>query len=501
MAQFLTENLLLATVGAVLGLGLAWAGMKALIAVGPEYIPRVDTVTIDGWVGLFLLGITVLTALAFGLIPAMQAAGGNLSDALKEGGRGGSDGVRHGQLRSVLVASEFALAFVLLIGAGLMIRSFIALESVDPGFQTHNILSMIVSVAGTKEEAGNRRPIFYHDLLEKVTQLPGVTAASAINHLPLAGDLWSRSFEIQGRPKPLPTEEPEAVYRVVMPRYFETMRLPVRRGRAIAERDNEHAPGVVMVNERAVREYWRGANPVGQRITLLDENKAAAWLTVIGVVADAKQERWAEEIYPEVYVPALQNASFLGESDDPLAAHMNYLTLVMRSAVRPEDLATTVKRTVWSFDRNLPISDVLTMDRVVADATAQPRFEMLLLAAFGAVALLLAAVGIYGVLSYAVARRTREIGIRISLGASRADVLRMVAMQALWQALVGSAVGVAGAGLLSKLMTRMLYGVQPTDPTTFAGVAVVLGAVAVIAMCIPARRATRIEPMVALRSE
>ena len=501
MAQFLTENLMLAMLGAVLGLGLAVAGMKALVAIGPEYIPRVDTIAIDGRVGLFLFVITVITALAFGLVPAMQAAAGNLSDALKEGGRGGSDGIRQGRLRSVLVASEFALAFMLLIGAGLMIRSFVALESVNPGFQPHHVLSMVVSVAGTKEEAGSRRAIFYRELLEKVRQVPGVQAASGINHLPLAGDLWTRNFEIAGRPKPLPTEEPEAVFRIVMPKYFETMRLPVRRGRSVTDRDDEHAPGVVMVNEQAVRQYWRGANPVGQRITMPDGNKAMPWLTVIGVVADAKTGSWAEEARPEIYVPALQNPLFLGESNDPFGAHMNYITLVVRGAGRPEDLADAVKRTVWSFDRNLPISDVITMDRAIADATAQPRFEMLLLGAFGAVALLLAAVGIYGVLSYAVARRTREIGIRISLGASRTDVLRMVARQAMWQALVGSVIGVTGAFLLSKLMAQMLYGVQPTDPATFGSVAVVLGVVAAIAMLIPARRATRIEPMVALRSE
>ncbi len=264
IAQFLNENLLLAGIGASAGLLLALAGTKALVALSPAYIPRVEMVVIDTHVLLFLLCITVLTALAFGLTPAMRAAAGNLSDALKEGGRGDSDGIRRNRLRSFLVASEFALAFMLLIGAGLMIRSFFALQSVDPGFNPHNVLSMVVSVAGTKEAEPNRRAIFYRELLQKIGTLPGVNSVGAINHLPLAGDMWDRGFEIEGRPKPRPGESPRAVYRIVMPGYFETMRLPLRRGRTITEHDDTRAPGVVIINERAAREYWPGHDPIGQ---------------------------------------------------------------------------------------------------------------------------------------------------------------------------------------------------------------------------------------------
>ncbi|HUE21627.1 MAG TPA: ABC transporter permease [Bryobacteraceae bacterium] len=503
VAQFLTENLLLAAIGAAAGLLLAFGGTKALVALSPAYIPRVETVAIDAHVVLFLLAITVLTALAFGLAPAMHAAAANLSAALKEGGRGDSAGMRRNRLRSFLVASEFALAFMLLIGAGLMIRSFSALQSVDPGFNPHNVLSLVVSVAGTKEAEPYRRALFYRELLRKVGRLPGVISAGGINHLPLAGDLWSRDFVIEGRPKPRPGESPYAIYRLVMPGYFETMRLPLRGGRAIADSDDTRAPGVVIINERAARAYWPGEDPIGKRIAIGhgDETGPQTWLTVIGIVANAKQEDWAEQPYPEMYLAAFQNRDFLGESSDPIAPHIMYVTLVVRTAGNPADLSSAITRAVRSFDRSLPVSAVLTMDRAVADATAQPRFETLLLGVFAAVALMLAAIGIYGVMNYAVSRRTREIGIRMSLGASHAAVQWMVARQAVVQALVGAIAGVAGALLLARLMAKMLYGVRPTDPATFGSVAIVLGLAALLATYVPARRASRIDPMAALRSE
>ncbi len=501
LAQFLTENLLLAAIGASVGLLLAAGGTKALVALSPAYIPRVEMVAIDTHVMLFLVCITVLTAVTFGLTPAMHAAAKNLSDALKEGGRGDSDGVRRNRLRSFLVASEFALAFMLLIGAGLMIRSFFALQSVDPGFNPHNVLSMVVSVAGTQEAEPNRRAIFYRELLQKVGTLPGVNSVGAINHLPLAGDLWDRGFEIEGRPKPRPGEGPDAVYRIVMPGYFRTMQLPLRSGRAITYRDDHRSPRIVIINERAAHEYWPGQNPIGQRITIPDSDNQATWLTVIGVVANAKQEEWAVEPSPEMYLAALQSPDFLGEGTAAIAPHMTYITLVVRTNGNSADLEPAIERAVRSFDKNLPISEVVTMQRVIADATAQPRFEMLLLGLFGGVALVLASIGIYGVMNYSISRRIREIGIRVSLGASRTDVLRMVMRQAIMQAVAGTAVGIAGAVLLAKLMTNMLYGIQPTDPLTFGGVTMVLSLAALVATLIPARKATQIEPMAALRSE
>jgi predicted permease len=498
-AQLLSENLVLAGAGAVAGFLLATWGVKALVSLRPPNIPRVETVTMDAQTALFLLVITVVTALIFGLVPALHLSVGNLNGALKEGGRSGSDGRSRGRLRSFLVVSEFALAFMLLMGAGLMIQSFRALAAVDPGFDPHHILSMEVSVLGTNESEPGRRAGFYRDLLDRVRSLPGVDSAGAINHLPLAGDQWGWNFRIAGRPEPLPGDVPGAVYRLVMPGYFQTMRLPLRGGRDITAQDDRRSSGVVIFNERAARQYWPGQDPIGQRVTFgNDRSGKPEWLTVIGVAANAKQSDWAaKEPEPEAYLAAAQNRDFM---ESP-AAHFSYITLVVRTSGNPADMAQAVKNSIWSFDRNLPISDVLTMDRVIADVNAQAHFEMLLLGVFGAIALILAAVGIYGVMSYSVSRRTREIGIRMSLGASRPEVLRMVLQQGMLQAVCGTVVGVAGALSLSKLMAKLLYGVQPTDLATLVAVGVLLGLAALLATLVPARRATCIDPTVALREE
>jgi putative ABC transport system permease protein len=375
------------------------------------------------------------------------------------------------------------------------VRSFAALESIDPGFNPKNVFSMVVSVAGSNEAEPQRRASFYRRVIDRVRALPGIESAGGINHLPIAGDLWTRGFLIEGRPRPRPGEMPAAVYRIVTPGYFETMRLPVRRGRNIADNDDARAPGVVIINERAAKAYWPHEDPIGKHIAIGEsQDNPSTWLTVIGVAADSKQADWASAPYPEIYLAAFQTRDYLADKGA-------YITLVARGTGDAAGLMSAVKDAVWSFDRNLPISEVATMDSVVAEANAEPRFEMLMLGVFAAVALLLAAVGIYGVVSYSVSRRTHEIGIRMSLGGSRADVLRMVLRQGMMLALTGSAAGIGAALLLSRLMASMLYGVRPTDPVTFAGVAIALCVVALLATYIPARRATRIDPMVALRHE
>lgn len=500
--QFLTENLLLGCLGGVLGLALAVLATHALIALSPANIPRVQTVTIDLRAALFLLSATMLTSIGFGLAPALQASSINVNETLKEGSRGNSEGIGRNRLRSLLVISEFALALMLLIGAGLMIRTFAALQSVDAGFNPHNVISMIVSVAGSKEADPARRAIFYHQLIERVRSLPGVRAAGGINHLPLAGDLWGWPFEIEGRPKPRPGESPGAIYRMVTPGYFDAMRLPLIRGRDISDADTVTAPGVVVINERAASEYWPGEDPIGKRISFdADKANPPTWLTVIGIAKDAKQDDWAATPFSEVYLAAFQNHDFLGDSGSDVAAHITYITLVARTPGDPAVVAPAMKEAAWSFDRNLAISQVVTMDGVVAEANAQPRFEMLLLSIFATVALVLSAVGIYGVISYSAAQRTHEIGVRMSLGASRRDVLLLVVRQGMWLALAGSVTGIAGALILSRLMAKLLYGVRPTDPETFVAVAMGLGFVAMLACYIPARRAMRTDPMAALRYE
>jgi putative ABC transport system permease protein len=499
--QFLTESILLGGFGGLLGLLLALVGTRTLIAISPSTIPRVQTVSIDLHAALFLFTATILTSVGFGLAPALQASSVNVNDTLKETGRGNSEGFRRNRLRSLLVISEFALALMLLIGAGLMIRTFAALEAVDPGFNPHNVASMIISVAGSKEADAARRTIFYHQLIERIRSLPGVEAAGGINHLPLAGDLWGWPFVIEGRPKPRPGESPEAVYRLVTPGYFAAMRLPLVRGRDVSDADTMTAPGVVIINERAAKQYWPGEDPIGKRISFDVDKSNPTWLTVIGIAKDAKQYDWAATPSPEVYLAAFQNHDFLGDSGSEVESHVSYVTLVARTASDPSAVARAMKQVVWSFDRNLTISRVVTMDGVVAEANAEPRFEMLLLTIFAAVALVLAAVGIYGVISYSASRRTHEIGVRISLGASRADVLLLVVRQGMWLALTGSLIGITGALLISSLMSKLLYGVQPTDPLTFVVVTVGLGMVAILASYIPARRAMLVDPVAALRYE
>ncbi len=499
IAQFLTESLLLAVIGAGAGLLLAFAGIRALVSLAPADVPRVELITVDARVLIFLICVTGVTAVVFGLAPAMHAAAGNLSETLKEGGRGDSSGKRRSRLRGFLVASEFALAFTLLIGAGLMVRSFFALQSVQTGFDPHNVLTMVVSVAGTNEADAGRRRIFYQALLEKLKALPGVEAAGGINHLPIAGDLWDRNVWIDGRPMPRPGEALNAIYRIAMPGYFEAMRLPIVKGRAMTYGDNATAPAVVVVNERAAQRFWPGENPLGKRLQLLGTRPN--WLTVIGVTANARLDDMVSPPYPEVYVAALQTPEFMGEGSADIGVHMTYLTVVIRSNQNPTNLVPQVRHVVESFDRTLPVSQIQTMDEAVGFATAQPRFEMWLLASFGALAMVLAAVGIYGVMNYAVSHRTREIGIRMSLGAGHREILQMVMSQGMRQAGAGILAGIVAATLLSRLMVQMLFGVQPGDPLTFIGVSVVLVLTALMAIAIPARTAIRIEPVIALRAE
>jgi predicted permease len=495
--QFLTESLLLTLLGAGVGLFLAVWGIRVLVALSPAGIPRVENISLDSHVLLFVLAVSVFTGLAFGLAPALQASTVNLNDSLKEGGRGSSEGIRRNRLRSLLVASEFALAFILLVGAGLMIRSFSALEAIDPGFNSHNVLSMVVSVAGTRSGQASQRAVFYQQLLDQVRALPDVRSASAINHLPLAGDLWGRSILIEGKPIPHPGEAPVAVYRVVLPGYFHTMNIPILRGRDVTESDNLNSPAVVVVNEALARHCWPGENPIGKRIALRDTLPNPQWITVVGVAKNAKQEDWAENPHIEMYLPYLQSHDYL---EDP-HAHYAYLTLVVRTGRDPASLAPAIESKVWGLDKSVAVSQVQTMQQVVEDATAQPRFYLLMLGTFAAIAMILAAVGIHGVMSYSVSRRTHEIGVRMALGATEGEVLKLVVSQGIVMALVGAAAGLMGALLLTHLMSSLLYGVRPFDPVTFAVVSVVLAGVALLASYIPARRAAKIDPTVALRHE
>jgi len=495
--QFLIESLLLALIGGALGLWLALCGVRFLLALGPADLPRVETVGVDGHALLFALITTLSAGLAFGMAPALRATGVNLSDALKEGERGSSEGLRRNRLRSLLVGSEFALAVVLLAGAGLMVRTFLALRHVDPGFDPHNLLSMVVGVAGTEEEAAGHTGNFYQQVLQRVNAVPGVQFASAINHLPLAGDDWGWPFHIEGRPLVPPGEGPVATYRVVFPGYFRAMHIPILRGRDLAEGDGLQAPGVVVINDYLARRYWPGEVPIGKRITFDDPAKNPSWLTVVGVVKNTVRSNWVSPAEEEVFLPWLQNRGYLETPASPFA----YLTLVVRTTRDPATLAPSIRRAIHSLDSNVPISEVQTMDRVVAAATGQSRFYLILLGVFATVALVLAGVGIYGVMSYSVSRRRHEIGIRMTLGAQGQDVLKLVVFDGMVLALAGVVAGVTGALVLTRLMAGLLYGTEPTDPATFIAVVLVLIGVAVAASYLPARRAIKVDPMTAMRYE
>ncbi len=495
--QFLTESLLLSLLGGAAGLVLAFWGVRLLRAFSPASLPRVENIGLDWRVLFFTAAISLLTGIIFGVAPALQARGVHVREALQESGRGSGESVRRNRLRSVLVASEFALAVLLLVGAGLMIRTFVALYAIDPGFNPHHVLSAVISVAGTGEADPARRSQFYQQVLQRVGALPGVESVSAINHAPLVGDVWGFQFALAGRPTPGPGESPRATYRVIFPNYFRTMNIPLLKGRDITEGDNTTAPEVVVINDRMARLYWPGEDPVGKRITFDDPSKNPSWVTVIGVVQNAKQDDWAARPGPEIYLPLLQSQEYL----KTLSSHMEYITLVVRTTADPAGLAADVKSAVASIDKNVPVSQIVTMDQAVEESNAQPRFELWLLTSFAAVALVLAALGIYGVMSYSVSRRTQELGIRMALGANQGDVVRLVVRQAMVLALAGSAGGLIAAYLLTRVMSKLLYGVSTTDPLTFTIAAVVVGGAALLASYLPARRATQIDPVVALRCE
>ncbi|HEU4629762.1 MAG TPA: ABC transporter permease [Gemmatimonadaceae bacterium] len=497
--QLLTESLLLAAVGGAGGVLLAAGAVRALAVLGPAFVPRIGTARVDARVLAAAAAVTLLTGLVFGVLPALRAARPDLADAFREGGRGASGGVQRRRLRAALVVSEFALAIVLLVGAGLLARSFVALRAVDPGFDARGVVLATVSTAGSAHAEPAQRAAFFEELARRAATLPGVAAASVVNHVPLAGDVWGTRYHPEGEAAVPHEDWPRATWRVAMPDYFRTMGIALRRGRGFGPQDRADAPAVAVVNEALAAAAWPGEDPVGRRLTLDD----SSWITVVGVVADVAQDAWGAAPQPELYRPYAQDATYREEPGNVFGT----LTLVLRADCAPgaacdaTALAPAVRRLVSAMDAGVAVSRLQAMERVVADATGRPRFYLLLLGAFAAIALALAAVGIYGITSYGVSHRRREIGIRIALGAAPWRVVGLLVAQAMALALVGAAVGAAGALLLTRLMAGLLYGVGATDPATFVGVALLLGGVALVATVIPAARAARTDPLEALRAE
>jgi putative ABC transport system permease protein len=488
--QLLTESVMLAMIGAGFGLLLAVWGVAFLTSLKPEGIPRLENVRVDGIVILFTMGIALVTGVLFGLAPAFTATRG-LSASLKEAGRGAVTNRGGSRVRGALVVAELALAVMLLAGAGLLMRSFVKLQAVDPGFRPEQALSFELTLPDARYAEDPQRIAFFDQLLPRLRALPGVRAADAVMGLPLSGLNFIISFQVEGRPPIPPAQQPAMEVRVATPGYFSTVGIPLKRGRGFTEADRAGTPRVVLITESAARQFFPNEDPIGKKIKLgwgRGPGKPRAGGEVVGIVGDVKEAGLDEPNPPQIYMPFRQWP-------------VGFMSVVLKTATPPTSLADAAREEVYAVDSNLPVSNVRTLDEVVARSISQPRFYMLLLTIFAAVALLLAAIGIFGVLSYAVAQRTREIGIRMALGAQERTVISLVVREAMTLVMLGVVSGTIAALLLSRTMTRMLFSVTPTDPTTFASVAAALLVVALFASYLPARRATRVDPIVALRTE
>jgi predicted permease len=484
--QLLTESVLLAVLSGSLALLLAFWGVALLQAVIPEYLPRADEIGVDGSVFGFTLLISLLTGILFGAVPAFQSSKLRLSDALKEGGRG-SGGVSHNHLRNLLVISEVALALVLLVGAGLMLRSFIRLMSVDPGLDPQNVLAVDIRLPSTRYERP-QQAAFFHQVLAQLRTVPGVQAAGAIYPLPLSGMDETVGFIIEGEPPLATSERHSAAGRGTGPDYFKAQGIKLLKGRDFRESDGSEAPPVVVINEAMARQHWPNQDPVGRRISFNGRDGKPVWWEIIGVVGSVRHIALDEALRPEIYIPFAQYP-------------LSFMTLVIRTDGYPLKLVAAVRNQVQAVDKDQPISNINTMDALLARAVSQPRFNLLLLAIFAGLALLLAAVGIYGVMSYLVTQRTHEIGVRMALGAQTRDVIKLVVRQGMALTLTGVVIGLIAAFGLTRLIKNLLFGVSATDPVTFSMIAILLSGVALLACYLPARRATKVDPIVALRQE
>ena len=495
LRQALSESLVLALAGGVLGLVVAYWAVAALAAFGPEDVPRLAHARVDAPVLGFALGVTLLCGLVFGLAPALRMAGRDPHEALKDGGRTGSSGAGRDRLRGMLVVAEIALALVLLTGAGLLIRSAVALTGVDPGFDPRGVVAGRVSLPELTYGTPEKATAAFLRLDQALASLAGVTASGLASSAPLEGG-GTNGLVPEGRPLEL-SSAINSRLRLVTPGYLETMRIRLVRGRGFTDRDRHGSPLVMIINETLAREAFPGQDAIGKRIACCEPgpNGEPNWKEVIGVAADVRGEGLGEEPSPEFYLPMTQAPAPAWDWND------RTMTVAVRTAGDPMAAVGAVRRAVAEMDPAVPLYNVGTMQGRVAESLARSRFTTMLLSAFSALALVLAAIGVYGVISYGVAQRTQEIGIRVALGAQRGDVLRMVVRHGAALAAVGLAVGLAGALLLSRFLGSLLFRVSPTDPPTFAAGMVVLTGVAVLAAALPARRAAMTDPMIALRRE
>lgn len=483
--QLLTESLLLSGLGGVLGLLFTMWGIDLLVYLSPQNVPRLDNVRIDGMVLGFTLAVSLLTGVVFGIVPGIAAARTNPNNALKEGIRGAGAETGH-KARGALVVIEMALSLVLLVCAGLMMKSFMRLQGVDPGFNPENVLTLKIPLPGSQYTEGRQRVAFFQQLIDRLETLPGVQSANAVSYAPFTGLAPATSFWRADREAPGPGDRPVTEVRWTHPGYFGTMGIPLRNGLDLTDKDMAGNPRIVVINETLARSLFPGEDPIGKTLSI-------SWgddrpYEIIGVVADHRYMGLDAEIRPMVYWPHNMEPS-------------GFMYVMVRTTVDPMSLMNAIKQEVLAMDPLLPVYDFRTMDTLIATTIAQPKFNSLMLGLFSVVALILAAVGIYGVMSYAVTQRTQEMGIRMALGAQKGDVIRLVVRQGMTLAAIGVAIGLLASVFSTRVLTTLLYGVSATDPATFAGIALTLTVVAFLACWLPARRATRVDPMTALRYE
>jgi putative ABC transport system permease protein len=485
--QLLTESVLLALLGGLAGLMLAWWGTEALVRLSPPELADLQEVKISAPVLLFTSGVALLTGIIFGLLPAIEAARVDLNATLKEGGKRAGGATRSHRLRNALVVAEVALALALLVGAGLLLRSFARLRAVDPGFDASNLLTLRVSLPGRKYDTDQKRLAFFRQATERMQMLPGVAAVGAVSYLPFAGPSAGTGVVIAGRP-PLPAGQGLMTEVLVTDlNYFRTMQIPLKRGRLFTAQEETELRHVVVINEAFARKYFPGEEPLGQRVTIdmKDDNQPCE---IIGIVGDSKFSSLDSEVEPTAYWP------------HPELAYAR-MTLVLRTTGDAVGVSSAAREVIRALDGEQPVSDLRTMASLLAKSVSRARFNALLLTVFALVALLLAAIGIYGVMAYAVAQRTPELGLRMALGARSSDVLRLVLQQGMKLALLGVALGLGTAFGLTRLLTTLLFGVKANDPLTYAAIALSLTGIALLACWIPARRATKVDPMIAIRCE
>ena len=504
--QLLTESVVLSLAGGLFGLFVGWAGIRALLSINTAGLPRVGEdgalVSLDWTVVAFTVAVSLATGLIFGLIPALQSSRSDLTTTLKESAGRSGTGFRQNKVRSVLVVMEVALALVLLIGSALLIRTAMALGRVDPGFDTHNVLTLRMSLKGAQFEKAEAVEQLVRNGAEQLRAIPGVELVSATCCVPLAGG-YGLPFRVVGRPLAADSQGPfhgGGGWITVSPGYFEVFRIPVKRGRTFNERDTSTSTPVVLINEAMAREYWPNADPLADRLVIgkgtMREFEAEGERQIIGVIADIKSDGLDSEPQPQMWIPQAQ----VPDAANALNVGLTPISWIVRTQVPPQSLSQTIQDQLRKAT-GLPVSSVRSMEEIAALSVSRQRFNMWVMTVFGGCALLLAAIGIYGLMAYSVEQRTQEIGIRLALGAEASTVRRMVVRQGMTLALVGVAIGLAAAFGLARLITTFLFGVTARDPLVFGGVPLVLAAVALFAVWLPALRASRVDPLIALRSE